>query len=339
MAAVVIMSRTFRPESLEVAQALLRSTRWGSRESGLAMLAALGRNDLIVAHAQSETIPAILDRAAELLPQEPPEFLVRRLTMTKGVDAPLAFRYTLPFSNYLYAEDAVLPIVAAHATRIHPDVIEGLGLSYFRSAVPLLLRYIKRPLSTFAAAKAQRGPKAVANISISVSSDGSDTWSREAACALAAATAVCRLDVPPPLSEIRRLLQELPAAMSPSRYAHILARSQLTWALMEADQAPPDAVISILDERPTDVLPDLLTSLLKRGESSLVEDLSRRFSRTYSLSSGAFVHWPLADFLLHRGLVDPGQPWRPLEPYLRARKRNLAPPPWWHWLWSPPPTV
>jgi len=79
----------------------------------------------------------------------------------------------------------------------------------------------------------------------------------------------------------------------------------------------------------SDSLPDLLTTLLKRGERKEINRISRRIIKNgpgTALTNREFIYWPLSNYLDNHGFLAFKN-----HEYKEAMRRKIAPPPWWKW--------
>jgi len=323
------------PPSLERAEKLLASRRRSSRESGLHMLADLGRKELLLAHALRERVPGVVDVACAYLFPEPIELLKHALTMTKGMDAHLTMRWHIPDGNYLYAQEAIADLYRPRRSRLHPDVIEAVGLARLRAMCPFLIRYLAGPMVNIRVARETMAASAVAGIGVSVASDGSDTWSRPSACAVEAAVALRRADQPIAVEQAERMLSEACSAMDSSTFMARSTRARLEWVLFDTGaRSGLDKLLALMQATPGAAEGDLLTTLLKRGDIRKAESISRDIPSVYLVWRG-FCFWPVTDFLRHCGLLDVERygrhPTMNLYGYMRARRLGIAAPEWWSW--------
>lgn len=321
---------------LQRALALLSSPRWRRRVQGMEILAELNLKEAILDHALKEKILAVVEVAAEALFPEPPELLRHMLTMAKGPDANLVIGFHIPKGNYLYAENVITDIYRPRKSRLASDVVAAIGYSYLqRAGADFLPRYLSASLMTHKTAFERLGPKAVAGVEFFQGWDGSDSWSRTSALAIEAAVALRRLDVAVPLSDIHRMLKELPEAIDAKHQVRLMTEARLEWILFDAGEtADAGHLIALVERGATQIVADLATTFLKRKQFDAVVDLAGRFNEAHFAVDG-FCYWPLINFLENRGLMDVG-PYGdhragPLYGYRRARTMNLAPPPWWEW--------
>ncbi len=259
----------------------------------------------------------------------------REVLNASNADKAVALRFSLPRDNYLHLGEQIALFIKKRFRSLHPYAIEALGLSYVRATAPLLYKYLRGRLTTFSQARAE-GPRGVANIPIFVDSDGADTWGRAAACAIAAAIALRRMDMPVDLERVTEMLEELSVAMRPDSYQYRLTRTQLLYAASEhhSDTAF-DSALALLEQRTTPAVADIGLTLLKQGEEQRLLALVRRHGEVYFVVDG-FSFWPLMDWLRFHKNIDTHEYGRhqtqPAYAYNQARKRNTDPPPWWKWL-------
>jgi hypothetical protein len=316
--------------TLSDAQKLLESASWSDRKDGMRILAALGERQLMVEYALVETVPAVLDIAAGALYPEPLELVLHMLRPVRGRDPRLHMRYQVALNNYLYAGTEIAALFARSRDGLHPDVIEAAGLAYLRPMAQYLPAYARAKLLTYARALRDHGRQAVAGVEILVSSDGSDEWSRASLCAVEAVVALRRMEEEVDRAEVSRMLGELDTAMDSSKYCSRRTRAMLRWVEYDAGrESDPGPLLRLGGDRPPACLPDLLTTLLKRGEYGDCERIARDTPDVYCWAPG-FCFWPLVNFLEARGLLDVADK-HGMEAYARARQSIIDPPPWWTW--------
>ncbi len=301
------------------------------------MLAELGERELMYQYAMVDPVPAVVDVACEALYPEPIPLLLKTVTMVKGADANLTMRYHIPHGNYLYAEKQLVETYRKRKSRLTKHSIEGAGLAYLRSFGEYLPRYLNCWMLTYAQAKERLGPRAVSGVMRMIDSDGSDTWSREAECGVAAAVALRRLDLSVPEGQIRRMLEEASMAMKPDLYTARETQAILQWVLFDAGFTTAiDPLIEAVRGGIGNVLPDLLTTFLRRGEFARVVALAQEFNESLMVDQDAFHFWPLIDLLHTKDIQSPyatGQsPKFGCRGYVRAKLLGDAPPPWWKWM-------
>src|SRR5215469_6646420 len=258
------------------ARELLASPRPSSRQKGMEILAELGQRQLLLEYALRETVPGVADFAAETLFPEPVELLVHTLRLGRGHTAHLTIRYHVTASNYLYAGSEIAALYAGRKRRLHPDVIEAAGLAYLKPMATYLRGYLGAPMVNYADALQQQGRKAVEGIGLFVGSDGTDTWSRASQCAVEAAIALRRMDEEVDRAEVQRRFDEVCSAMGPEHYRSLKTRVMLRWVVFDsASEADPRPVFRAAGDRILEVIPDLLTTLLKRQEYRTCERIAR----------------------------------------------------------------
>jgi hypothetical protein len=245
------------------------------------------------------------------------------------------------WGNYVHAGDAIAALYERRKDRLQPDVIEAAGLAGLKPMAPYLTGYLRSPLVSYADAVRVHGKRAEAGVRILAGSDGTDEWSRASLCAIEAAVALRRLGADVERAEVERMLGEIDAALDPAhnhpaRYCAGRTRAMLRWVGFDAGwESDPEAILRPGGDRPPACLPDLLTTLLKRGESAACERIAREAAEVYRWGQGEFCYWPLVNFLETRGLLtfDPltGHPYRHLEAFAWARRWNVPPPAWWRW--------
>jgi hypothetical protein len=300
------------------------------------ILAELGQRQLLLEYALRETVLGVVEVAAETLFPEPTELLIHTLRLSRGINAHLKIRYHVIASNYLYAGSEIAALYARRQRRLHPDVIEAAGLAYLKPMGVYLPRYLGTRLVNYADALQHQGRKAVEGIGVFVGSDGTDTWSRASQCAIEAAIALRRMDEEVDRTEVQRMLGEVGAAMDPAHYCSLKTRVMLRWVVFDAGlEGDPGSVLQLAGDRALEVIPDLLTTLLKRQEYRDCERIACAVPEVYRFQQG-FCFWPLVNYLESVGLLDVAplswHPTSPLAPYVQARRLKIDPPPWWQWL-------
>ena len=99
----------------------------------------------------------------------------------------------------------------------------------------------------------------------------------------------------------------------------------------------PDKVIALIREGVTEVVPDLGTTLLKRGNENLLGEVAREIVIVYFIEA-EFAFWPLMNWLYCSGFLAKNQFGTAedgrkgsLYPFWCAMEQAIDPPPWWHW--------
>jgi hypothetical protein len=321
--------------SVERAEEFLHHKRVDVREKGMRMLIDLAAWDQVLEHSLKEHHGRVLDLACGALFPEPVELLKHLVTVEKGPNANLEMAYHVPESNYVYAQHAIADVYRRRKNRLHPDVIEAIGLARLTALCPFLPRYLDARLMAVSDARRKLGPKAVAGIDVFVSSDGSDTWCRPSACAIHSAIALRRADQPVEVEQVERMLAEITTAMSSDCYTARWTHAALKWVQFDAGVLDDLAeVLSLVGSVP-EVVGDFVTTFLKRGEQSTAARIAAAVPSVYLVCRG-FCYWPLADFLNSQGILDVSRYGRHRTQayygYRRARLMGIEPPAWWSWI-------
>jgi hypothetical protein len=320
---------------IDAAKKRLESSRWSTRQRGMEELIELGEIAVAMEFALKESVPAVLDSLLEATFPEPTDLLVHVLTMERGPNASLASRYHLPRGNYLYAEDAIVNSHWHKGARMPIPTVEGLGLAYVRSISPVLERMLDARMVNLEEAK-RSGAKS-GGVERFVDQEERHTWSGGSKRAVVAAIALSRMDVVVDSRFIKDLLVETRRAMEDCAERRVTI-AELTWVLFNLGDVSLDDLLSSIGG-PSRVLPDVATTLLKRGQCEEVARLVRDFGEVYFVED-EFCFWPLLDYMHYERLADivsyGRHPTQPGSAYLRARRLGLAPPPWWEWLQAPP---
>jgi len=315
--------------TVEHAEKCLASKRWSVRKRGMALLAELGEHDRILKYALREKVPAVIDIAADALYPEPVELLLHMVSVVKGPDANLCLRYHVPFGNYLYAADALAYAYHRRRMHLHPDVIAAAGLAELATFTPFLEKYLSALLENIKSARDRGVLRSTDGVCVSVNSDGSDTWTRAASCAIEAAVALRRIGIEFSPVNVNRMVFELPEAMHDC-YQRRLTHAKLLWVLFDlGDDSLRSSVLNAVDDGMRDVVADVLTTLLRRRQFRDAEQLARRADVIYA-HRGEFHFWPLCDFLDSRQLLK--SHFLHDDKYRRARNHRIGPPHWWSWI-------
>lgn len=332
------------PATVERAKALLASSSQARRKQGMQMLRDLKEEAMIVEFALKERSSEVLSVASEAIDRPPPELVRHFLTQPSSDDATLYMRFHVALDNFLYAEDDIYNVYRTKRN-LNLDVIEGIGLAQLRSLGQLLHRYADVPLELYHDALRHRGWKAVAGVD-----DFHQSWSRAGWAAIKSAVALARLGAIHDHDVIARLLEDAErlqrqwatrddirdTTQAAGEREMCSTKAQLTWCLFDAgDQSKFGIVMDYVElrEGATDVLRDLATSLLKRGEIQELRKLAQHYPHVFFVGVQVeFCYWPLVNWCDMSGAFPPGEfSSGCFSNYRRARESGIAPPPWWTW--------
>jgi hypothetical protein len=321
----------------------LASTRFSTRKRGMQELLESGARDEFIALALAEKDKDIVFYAVEWLhPHPPPALLVHCFHLGRQPTPQSAVQFLLSQRNYLYAEAEILEHYAPQGTRLALGTIEAVGSGYLRGFAPVLGKFLKQDLELASLAYQRLGAKAVTGgihafrkaFTLEYTNLENE-WSTPSQKIIAAAVAMRRIDADIPRADLDRLLaqeraanwldkRELPVDVQPYR-------SALEWVALGCSS---DAEIRAeLEGRGLPKychVPDLGTTLLKRGMTDLLDKLVGLHGAT-SFYRADFCHWPLLDYLVNRNLIQLDQQLGAKE-YLMNRNLGVEPPPWWRWL-------
>jgi hypothetical protein len=334
--------KRFKPKpipTIEAAQTLIASGSKAKRKKGMEMLCELHATEQILQHALAERDSGVLEIASEALDPNPPELVRHLLTQPSSWNASLYMRFHVARRNYLHAEETIRDVYSTRRT-LTLDVIEGIGRAYLRSLSTTLNRRLSVPLELYEDALRAKGEKAVAGVDRTRYGE----WSRDACSAIRSVVALTRLDAEFDVREAMRLLDEA------ERIQHELTRRQdyrvkerairdilgtrayLEWILFDKGvRTTPESVHKLIKEGAIEVLPDLGTTLLKRGDDRFLTRIARELPLQYFIEA-EFCFWPLMNWLEVAGVLPKGEYSKGhLEQFWRARESGVQPPPWWKW--------
>ncbi len=315
--------------ALKEARRLLRTNRCDYREKGFDMLLQLERRDEAVKHALDEPDHGLVGKIVDRLYPAPKELVVHN-TMT---DANLMFRYGIAEYNYIYAHDALADAFRPRKNKLHPTLIKAAGLAYCQSFAPFLESYLDGEVLTLEDAIIAEGRKEGRRDELA-SLEIDEIWSYETQCAINAAVALRQMDKPVEPRIVKRILADMRYLM-PDCQTQTRTIAQLKWLLFDIGAVKThQPLLKLLESNQNswadEVMPDLLTTLLKRGHRRELDRVLKRLMKidygANCLLDRAFIHWPLSNYLDNLGLMKIAH-----QGYEQARSNNVKPPPWWKW--------
>jgi hypothetical protein len=332
----------FKPKptpTIEAAQILLAADSKAKRKQGMEMLCELHAAELILRHALVESDSTILEIAAEAIDANPHELVRHLLTQPSAMYASFYMRFHIARRNYLFAEETIREVYSKRRT-LTLDVIEGIGGAYLRSLAPALNRRLSVRLELYEDALRSKGPKAVAGLD----SGHKAGWARDGWNVILSTISLTRLDAEFDIHETQQLLDEAERVQRELKSRQdfrvkeradrsiLGTRAYLEWILFDKGvRVTPDQVHKLIKQGAIEVLPDLGTTLLKRGDDRFLTRLAREFPLVHFIE-GEFCFWPLMNWLQCAGFLAKGEFGKgTLEQFWSARERGIGPPPWWGW--------